>query len=118
MYSAEVLEHFKNPRNAGDLPGASAVVEASNPVCGDVLQLAVRLEAGRVAEVRFKATGCTTAIACGSALTEMMQGRSAAELGGISAEAVAATLGGLPPATTHASQLAADALALLVKKLS
>ena len=80
MYSAAVLDHFKNPRNAGELPNASAQVEVTNPVCGDILQLAVRLEDQCIVDVRFKARGCVTAIACSSLLTEWMKDRPIAEL--------------------------------------
>lgn len=118
MYSAIVLDHFKNPRNAGELRDASAIVQASNPACGDTLQLCVRLDADRIAEVRFKASGCVTAIACASALTEMLRGKSAEEARLITAEGIAAALGGLPPATVHGSQLAVDALAQLLQKLA
>jgi nitrogen fixation NifU-like protein len=118
MYSAAVLDHFKNPRNAGELADATAQVEVTNPVCGDVLQLAVRIENGRVVDVRFKAQGCVTAIASSSLLTEMMQGRAVEELRGISAEQISQTLGGLPPATFHGSQLASDALAAVLAATS
>lgn len=117
MYSAAVLDHFKNPRNAGEFPEATAVVELSNPVCGDVLRLSVRCEAGRVAEARFQATGCTTAIACGSLATELLTGRHVAELPQIGAVSISQGLGGLPPATLHGAQLAADAIRALAEKL-
>ncbi len=114
MYSETVLEHFQRPRNAGELPGADAMVEVSNPVCGDVLRLAVKVRDGRIGEVRFLCRGCTTAIACGSWLTEKMVGAEWRALGGISAESVAEGLGGLPEASQHAAQLAVDALRALV----
>jgi nitrogen fixation NifU-like protein len=82
-----------------------------------VLQLAARVEGERIVEVRFKASGCVTAIACGSALCEMLQGMTLAEAAAIRAEKVAEHLGGLPPATVHGSQLAADALEGLLEKL-
>ena len=63
MFNEAVLDHFRNPRNAGDLPGATATVEVTNPVCGDVLRLAVRMEAGRIVAARFKTQGCVAAIA-------------------------------------------------------
>jgi nitrogen fixation NifU-like protein len=116
LYSPAVLDHFKNPRNAGDLPDATAEVEVSNPVCGDVMRLSVRVEGGRIAEVRFKTRGCVTAIACGSMLTEMLHGKSLEEVRGITAEALAQALGGLPPTTFHGSQLACDAVAALLAK--
>jgi nitrogen fixation NifU-like protein len=110
VFSEAVLDHFQHPRNSGELPGASAVAEVTNPACGDVLRLAVRVADGRIAEIRFKAQGCVTAIASASALTEMMHGASLQDLAAITAEQIAAALGGLPPATVHGSELAVDAL--------
>lgn len=117
MYSEQVLDHFKNPRNAGELAGATAVVELENPVCGDVLRLAARVENGVVTAARFKAAGCVTAIACGSWLTEWMQGRRLEELQGITYQKISEELGGLPPATVHGAQLAADALRALLARV-
>jgi len=117
MYSAAVLDHFKNPRNAGELASATAMVEVSNPVCGDVLQLAARVEGGRILEVRFKAKGCVTSVACGSCLTEMLTGTSVPEARGITPPQIAEALGGLPPATMHAAQLACDALRELLNRV-
>jgi len=117
MYSAAVLDHFKNPRNAGELPDATVTVEVSNPVCGDILQLAVRLEGGRIAEARFKTRGCVTAIACSSLLTEVIRGKTLHEVRGITATQVSEALGGLPPATAHGSQLAGDALEAVLAAL-
>jgi len=110
MYSAAVLDHFKNPRNAGELVGSSAAVEVSNPVCGDIMQLAVRFSEGRIAEARFKTRGCVTAIACGSLLTELIRGKTLAEACRITHTEISDALGGLPPSTVHGSQLACDAL--------
>jgi nitrogen fixation NifU-like protein len=115
MFSETLLNHFQKPRNAGELLGADAMVEVSNPVCGDVLRLAVKLVDGRIGEVRFLCRGCTTAIACGSWLTEKIRGTEWKSLGGIGAESVAEGLGGLPEASYHAAQLAEDALRALVK---
>lgn len=117
MYTPLVLEHFKNPRNAGELPDATAWVEVTNPVCGDILKLAARIEDDRVTSVRFQAQGCVTAVACASVLTEQMQGRNVDELSALTAEGIAAALGGLPPATAHGGQLAVDALRALLAKL-
>ncbi len=117
MYSPAVLDHFKNPRNAGELPGATATVEVSNPACGDILQLGVRLDDGRIVEVRFKTRGCVTAIACSSLLTEMIRGKTIAEARGITYRQISEALGGLPPATMHGSQLACDALEALLAEL-
>ena len=117
MFSELVLEHFRNPRNAGKLPNASAEVQATNPVCGDILELAVRIEDGGIAEVRFLCRGCTTSIACASFLTEKLTGSTLVAASSITAESISGALGGLPPATFHGAQLATDALSLLLAKL-
>jgi len=114
LYSGAVLDHFQSPRNAGDLPGASVQVEVTNPVCGDVLRLAVRLSDGRVDEARFKAQGCVASIACASWLTEWMNGKTADELAGLTADALSEALGRLEPASRHAADLACDALRSLL----
>ena len=118
MFSDAVLDHFRNPRNAGELSGATAAVEVANPVCGDILKLFARFENGRIAEVRFLCRGCTTSIACASLLTEQLKLRSLSEVRSITPESISGILGGLPPATFHGAQLAADALAALLKKLA
>src|SRR5208282_2344990 len=117
LYSTAVLDHFQNPRNAGDLAAATAQVEVTNPACGDVLRLAARMENGRVAEARFKTRGCVASIACSSWLTEWMRGKSAVELGLLTVEQVASRLGGLAPASFHAAELACDALRAILEKL-
>lgn len=111
MYSPQLLDHFRNPRNAGDLPGANATVEMENPVCGDVIRLSVKVDERRISEIRFKAKGCVPAIACGSALTELVLGRTLEEAGRLTREELTRTVGGLPQASSHAAQLALDALA-------
>ena len=116
MFSEAVLDHFRNPRNAGELPGATVTVEVSNPVCGDVLKLAARIEEDRVLEARFLCRGCTTSIACASLLTEKIVGRSIAEAQGLTPEWLSQALGGLPPATFHGALLAIDALEVLLAK--
>jgi nitrogen fixation NifU-like protein len=115
MFSEAVLDHFRNPRNAGELPGATATVEVSNPVCGDILKLSVRIVDGQIAEARFLCRGCTTAIACASFLTEEISGRAITEARAITAESLSKALGGLPPATFHGAQLAADAVRALLQ---
>jgi len=114
LYSAVVLDHFQNPRNAGDLPGASVHVEVTNPVCGDILRLAARVENGRIVEARFKTRGCVAAIACSSWLTQWMLGKSDAELRSLRSEEISEDLGGLAPASFHAADLACDALRCLL----
>jgi NifU-like protein involved in Fe-S cluster formation len=117
MFSAEVLDHFQNPRNAGALESPTALVEVSNPVCGDVLRLAARVDNGRIAEARFLCRGCTTAIACASKLTELLTGSQIAKLREITADMLAASFGGLPAETIHGAYLAADAAKALSVKL-
>jgi nitrogen fixation NifU-like protein len=118
MFSEAVLDHFRNPRNAGELSGATATVEVSNPVCGDILKLSARIVDGRIAEARFLCRGCTTAIACASLLTEELRGRTPTEARDITAESLSQSLGGLPPATFHGAQLAADAVRALIQNLA
>ena len=117
MYSAELLDHFQNPRNAGDLAGADVTAEIENPVCGDVLRLSLRIDSGRVAEIRFKAKGCVPSMACASALTEIVAGRTLAEVRAIQRDRLIAEVGGLPQASTHAAQLALDTLSAALGRL-
>ena len=118
MFSDSVLDHFQNPRNAGELPGADARVEVSNPVCGDVLQLAVRIESDRIVEARFLCRGCTTSIACASLLTEQLRGRTLAEARSVTAESLSQALGALPAATFHGAELAADAVETMLRNIA
>jgi nitrogen fixation NifU-like protein len=118
MYSKILLDHFQNPRNVGELSDATVAVETSNPVCGDVLKLSAGIESGRFAEVRFLCRGCTASIACASMLTELLTGKTVEEASALNPEALSEALGGLPPASFHAAQLAVDALRDLVEKAS
>lgn len=117
MHSPAVRDHAQNPRNQGELPDATASVEVSNPVCGDTLKLAVRIQDGRIVAARFRTRGCPPSIATSSVLTEMIVGKTLAEIESITAEQISEALGGLPPATKHASQLAEDALDVLLDQL-
>jgi nitrogen fixation NifU-like protein len=116
MYSERLLEHFRNPRNVGELAPPAVTVEASNPACGDVLRLAARFADERVAEARYKTLGCAASIAAGSALTEWMLGKSRAELQQLRAEEIEEALGGLPAASRHAALLCVDALRALLAR--
>jgi nitrogen fixation NifU-like protein len=118
MYSEAVLDHFQNPRNAGMLEAATATVSVENPVCGDILELSVRMEAGRIADARFRTRGCVTALACSSLLTELLRGKTTAEARTITSEQISEALGGLPPATLHGAQLARDAVQAMFAKLT
>ena len=117
VFNDTILDHFRSPHNAGDLLDATATVEVTNPVCGDVLRLSARIEDGRIAAARFKTQGCVAAIASSSVLTDMLAGKSAAEARRITPQQISEALGGLPPATFHAAQLCADAVAALARKL-
>jgi nitrogen fixation NifU-like protein len=118
MYSPQLLDHFQNPRNAGDLSNADATVEIENPVCGDVIRLSVKFDAGRIAQIRFKAKGCVPAMACGSALTEIVLGKTAEEASTFTKEDLVRAVGGLPQASSHAAQLALDALSAALAKVN
>jgi len=117
MYSAAVLDHFQNPRNGGTLDAPTATISVENPVCGDILELSARMEAGRIAEARFRTRGCVTAIACSSLLTELLSGKTPAEAKAITSEQISQAMGGLPQATLHGAQLARDAVRALLAKL-
>jgi NifU-like protein involved in Fe-S cluster formation len=117
MFNKVVLDHFGNPHNAGDLPDATATVEVTNPVCGDVLRLAVSVDHGRIVGTRFKAQGCVAAIAASSVLTDLLDGKTPTELRAITAQQISESLGGLPPASFHAAQLCIDVVAALVRKI-
>lgn len=118
MYSAQLLDHFKNPRNAGELRNADARVQMENPACGDVLELTATTASGKITEIRFRAKGCVSAMACGSALTEIVSGMSIEEAKGLRREILVDRVGGLPEASQHAGYLAIDALCALLKKLA
>ena len=76
MYSSQVLDHFENPRNAGEVPNPDVRVRLENPACGDILELTAKIKDGVVTEIRFRAKGCVSAMACGSLLTEMVAGKT------------------------------------------
>jgi NifU-like protein involved in Fe-S cluster formation len=124
VYSAELLDHFQNPRNAGAVENPDSSVQLENPVCGDVLELTLRLENKldnkldrRIADIRFRAKGCVPTMACGSALTELAKGKSVEEARKLSREELVRKVGGLPQASAHASHLAIDTLAALLRKV-
>lgn len=114
MYSAELLDHFEHPRNAGELADATTRRRIENPACGDVLELTAKVTHGRIEDIRFRAKGCVPAMACASAMTELAKGKLLTEARTISKAAVVAAVGGLPPASGHAAQLAVDALQAVI----
>ncbi|HUY12879.1 MAG TPA: iron-sulfur cluster assembly scaffold protein [Terriglobia bacterium] len=117
MYSSRILDHFHHPRRAGEIPKADAVVEAQNPVCGDVLKMWVTVKNQTIVEATFKAAGCVPAIACGSWLAEWIQGKNKKEVSGLSPAQIEDALGGLPPASKHAAALACETLKKLLEEL-
>lgn len=116
MYSPQLLDHFQNPRNGGDVPNADVTVQLENPACGDVLRLSLRVVEHRIVEVGFRAKGCVPSMACGSLLTEMLKGRTLEEARALQAKDLVEAMGGLPEASAHAGQLALDALAAALRK--
>jgi nitrogen fixation NifU-like protein len=109
-YSAIVLDHFANPRNAGVMDDPDAVGVQSNPVCGDTMKLMLRIRDGVVAEVRWQTAGCPAAIATSSIASELIAGRPLDEIAALTREQIAAAAGGLPASKLHCSVLAQDAI--------
>ena len=116
MYSPQVLDHFQHPRNSGELADADARVRVENPACGDILELAIKMDADRIADIRFRAKGCVPSMACASAMTELAIGKWAHDACIISKDEIVSAVGGLPAASGHAAQLAIDALRAVLKK--
>jgi nitrogen fixation NifU-like protein len=114
MHSERLLDHFRNPRNAGELPPPAMKVDVSNPACGDMLRLSARFENDRVAEARFLTRGCTASIAACSALTEWMIGKSRQELVALTPAIIEELVGGLEPASKHAAILCVDGVKRLL----
>ncbi len=117
MYSAQIFDHFEHPRNAGEVAKADASAQIENPACGDVLKLTLRIRGDRIEEIRFLAQGCVSAMACASLLTELVQGRTIGEARQLRREELVQAIGGLPQASAHASHLALDTLAAVLKNL-
>jgi nitrogen fixation protein NifU and related proteins len=116
MYSARLLDHFQNPRNSGELEQPTAAAELSNPACGDVLRLSFQITDERIAAARFRAKGCVPAIACGSALTELLTGKTLAEARALTRKDIVDAVDGLPAASDHAAALAIDTLRAALDK--
>jgi nitrogen fixation protein NifU and related proteins len=113
MHGPLLLDHFQNPRNAGALPPPAVMVDVNNPICGDTLRLSVLWQSDVVEDVRFQARGCTAAIACGSALTELLLGRTKEELRLVTIEEIEVAVGGLINESKHAAVLCRDAVRAL-----
>lgn len=109
-YNETVLDHFRHPRNAGELPGANAVGEERNPVCGDHMRLMLRIEEETITEARFLTRGCAAAIATSSAATEVLTGMPLSAAAALKRSDFVEAVGGLPKSKIHCSVLAAAAL--------
>jgi nitrogen fixation NifU-like protein len=110
MYSEKVMDHFSNPRNVGEIEDADGVGEVGNPVCGDLMTIYIKVDDGKLTDVKFKTFGCGAAIATSSMITEIAKGMTIEEALEISRDSVADALDGLPPVKMHCSNLAADGL--------
>jgi len=110
MYSEKVLDHFKNPRNVGELEEADGEGTVGNPVCGDMMTMYIKVKDEKIEDIKFKTFGCGAAIATSSMTTELAKGKTLEEALDISRQDVADALDGLPPVKMHCSNLAADAL--------
>ena len=110
LYRDTVMDHFMNPRNAGEIENPDGVGEVGNPLCGDMMTFYIKVDGGRLSEVKFKTFGCGAAIAVSSMISEMAVGRTLEEAMEITRESVADRLGGLPEQKMHCSNLGADAL--------
>ena len=110
QYSEKVMEHFRNPRNVGEIENPDGVGRVGNPVCGDIMELYIKVKDGIIVDAKFKTFGCGAAIATSSMVTEMVKGKSIEEALKISNKAVAEALDGLPPVKMHCSVLAEEAL--------
>jgi len=114
-YTEKVMEHFKNPKNMGDMPDADGVGEVGNPSCGDVMKVFIKVKDNRISDIKFQTFGCVAAVATSSMVTELAKGKTLDDAMKLTRADVAESLGGLPPIKMHCSNLAADALHEAVK---
>jgi NifU-like protein involved in Fe-S cluster formation len=118
VYSNTFKDHLAHPRNVGELPGATVVVEESNPVCGDRLRLSIVINNNRIESVKYLAYGCPPTLVSGSALTELISGRTLDEVESLTREELIEVIGGLPSRKHHAAALAMEALAQALNKMT
>ena len=110
MYSEKVMDHFRNPRNVGEIEDADGIGEVGNAQCGDIMKIYLKVKGDVIEDVKFQTFGCGSAIATSSMVTEMVMGKTLEEAESVTNKAVAEALDGLPPTKMHCSNLAADAL--------
>ena len=115
MYSEKVMDHFRNPRNMGEIPDADGLGTVGNPVCGDMMNIYIKVEDDRIVDIKFKTFGCGAAIATSSMVTELAKGKTLDEAMKLTRSDVADSLDGLPPVKMHCSNLAADGLHEAIK---
>lgn len=109
------MDHFRNPRNMGEMKNPDGVGRVGNPTCGDLMEVYIKVDGDRLEDVKFRTFGCGAAIATSSMITEMAKGKTLKDAGKITKQKVADELGGLPPIKMHCSNLAADALQAAIK---
>jgi len=110
MYSDKVMEHFKNPHNMGEVEDPDGIGKVGNPVCGDVMEIQIKVRDEQLEDVKFRTFGCGAAVATSSMVTDLAKGKTLDEAMEITRQDVADELDGLPPVKMHCSNLAADAL--------
>ena len=115
MYSETVMDHFKNPRNVGEIKDADGIGEVGNPICGDMMKITIKVKKDVIDDIKFLTFGCGAAIAVSSMVAEMAKGKTLAEAKEITKQSVAEALGGLPKNKLHCSNLGADALQMAIK---
>ncbi|HUK39139.1 MAG TPA: Fe-S cluster assembly scaffold protein NifU [Methanomicrobiales archaeon] len=109
-YTEKVMEHFRNPRNMGEIPDADGVGEVGNPVCGDIMKIFLKIRENRIEDIKFQTFGCAAAIATSSMVTELAKGKTVEEAWAITNRDVADSLEGLPPIKMHCSLLAEEGI--------
>ncbi len=115
MYSEKVMDHFRNPRNVGEMEDADGIGEEGNPQCGDIMKIFIKVKEDVIEDIKFQTFGCGSAIATSSIATELARGMHLDEAMKLTRNDVATELDGLPPAKMHCSNLAADALHAAIK---
>ena len=110
IYSEKVMDHFRNPRNVGEIPDANGIGEVGNPVCGDIMKVYLKVNDNVVEDVKFQTFGCGSAIASSSMATELIKGKTLEDAWELTNVAVAEALDGLPPVKMHCSVLAEQAI--------
>jgi len=115
QYSQKVMEHFMHPRNVGQIENADGVGHVGNPICGDIMELYIKVKNNIIVDAKFKTFGCGAAIATSSMVTELVKGKTIEQALEISNRTVAEALDGLPPVKMHCSMLAEEALKLAIE---